>query len=168
MPDFGEGIFQRAAAVPQGGPSHTLGAMEMPQSHIVKRGKQRGRNLIHAPHRPLLRFTGHPACDKLVGQKNVSPSLVHRPLPQRVGHRLFVGGNVCLGVPMADQGRLQVRQGVNGDIPILVLEEKRRLGPLILGRQMNALPCQEPGGKGQPFRTVMVSRDGKNRNPSAG
>ena len=110
---LGEGVFQRRAAVAHRLPPHLLGAVEVPQSHVVEPRKEGGVHTVQPAHRGLLALAGGGPGHKLVGHQHAAAGGVGGAAAQHAGQRIVValgGLRRLVRVGVADEGGLQKGQ----------------------------------------------------------
>ena len=158
MVQLGEGIFQRGAAVADGGPTHLLGAVDVPQGHIVEGLEHRRVHVVGAPHREFLRLAALGPGDELVGHQNIPPVRVQGHMPDGAGHRVGIGGDLFFGEAVADLGGFYKRQKPDIRRAVFVLQGDGGDGPLIHRGDVDARPHQPPA-EGQALGGVVVAAD---------
>ena len=105
-----EGIFQRRSAVAQGIPAHLLGAVQMPQCHIVELVEQGGIHPVDAAHAGLLALAGGSSCHELVCHQHTAAGRVRRTVIQHAGKGIIVALNGRVRPDVPHHGGLQKGQ----------------------------------------------------------
>ena len=95
-----------------------LGAVEMPQRHIVKVGKNGGIHIVAAAHTLLLGVAGLAAGDKLVGQEHVPLCRVNpSSLPNSCYARTGSDNHVLLPEPSIPPEQTSIDSAVLDAVP---------------------------------------------------
>ena len=160
---FGEGVFQRRAAVADPVRAHILRAVEMAQRHIVEVLKHGGVHVVAAAHRQLFGLAGGRAGDKLVGQQHVALRGVHRHAFQRHADGVGIAFDGLVRRKAPDMGGLKEGQQPEMHRPVFVAEGDGGDVTAVDRGDVDAAGGHQPPAEGQPFGTVMVAADDQHR-----